>query len=81
MARTIKVIFETKQVTVSGIPDGAKITYAGLRPDTPGGKTNTLRIYSTSRGENQLAVFRDVVSFVDMSLTVSEDLPVKKVWE
>jgi len=81
MARKIKIVFENKEIHVDGIPDNAKITYAGLRPDQPGGKTNTLRIYRTSSSDNQLAVFRDVVSFVDCSLIVSEDIAVKKVWE
>lgn len=79
--RTIEVIMEGKMVTVGGIPDDAKITYGGLRPDQPGGKTNTLRIYKGSgTAANQLAVFRDVVSFHDTSLTITDGGTPKKEW-
>lgn len=83
MARTITIIFEKKQITVSNIPDNAKITYAGIVPSQPGAKTNTLRIYKSSSGDNQLAIFRDVVSFIDSTLEVSEESEIrtKKVWE
>lgn len=78
MTRTIEIETESKKFTVSNIPDNAKITYGGLRPDQPGGKTNTLRIYTA--GQNQLAVFREVVCFHDVSLKIEECGPIKDTW-
>lgn len=72
--RTIEIHFENRVIEVGGIPDEAKITYGGVRPDQPGTRSNTLRIYKSSRAENQLAVFRDVVWFRDKSLSI-KDLP------
>lgn len=80
MARTIKVTTLTEVMVVGNIPDEAKITYGGLRPDQPGQKGNTLRIYRKASGDNQLAVFRDVVSFVDCDLTVEPAGKPKEEW-
>lgn len=74
--RTIKVISSDGTFEVSEIPDNAKITYGGVRPDQPGLKTNTLRIYTSAN--NQLAVFQGVLSFHDLSLKLTR--PVKKDW-
>ena len=80
MARTIKVTTLQGIVIVGNIPDEAKITYGGLRPDQPGQKGNTLRIYRKASGDNQLAVFRDVVSFIDCDLTIADGGKPKEEW-
>lgn len=55
-----------------GIPRDAKITYGPVQPGKQGysGAGNALRIYTTAN--NQLAVFLNVESFRDLSLTVRE---------
>ena len=68
--RSIEIHTDTKVILVDNIPKDAKITYGGLRPDQPGSRTNTLRIYTSQ--QNQLAVFRDVIWFRDMSLELTE---------
>ena len=58
-------------LVVGGIPATAKITYGPVQPGKEsyrGG--NALRIYTSAN--NQLAVFLDVESFRDLSLTVKE---------
>ena len=80
MARSIKVTTLSEVIIIGNIPDEAKITYGGLRPDQPGQKGNTLRIYRKASGDNQLAVFRDVVSFVDCSLEVTPGGKPKEEW-
>lgn len=70
--RTIEVHTPNKTFRVKNIPSDARITYGGTRPDQPGGKTNTLRIYKS--GNHQLAVFREVEWFRDLSLEI-ENVP------
>lgn len=81
--RTIEVTTDKKVIVVSGIPDDSKITYGGIRPDQPGTKTNTLRIYAGGRAgssQNQLAVIRDVVEFHDLTLTIEDKGEPPKEW-
>lgn len=55
---------------VEDIPSNAKITFGALQPGKPSyHESHVLRIYTSQ--SNQLAVFRDVASFRDMSLTIS----------
>lgn len=63
---------------VENIPATAKITFG---PVTPGkasgyGERNCLRIYTA--GNNQLAVFTEVLYFRDLSLTVKTEKVSKK---
>lgn len=75
--RIIEICFADGDVSeVGNIPDDAKITFAQLNPaasgDRFGGGGLTLRIYKGSRDNgNQLAVFRNVESFRDLTLSVS----------
>lgn len=56
---------------VEGIPATAKITYGPVQPGKQSyGEHNALRIYTS--GNNQLAVFLNVLSFRDLSLNVKE---------
>lgn len=80
MSRTIEVTTDKKVFRVKNIPDNAKITYAGVRPDQPGQKTNTLRIYIGPGQQNQIAVFRDVVEFHDLMLEIQEQGALKQEW-
>ena len=80
--RTIEIVeVDGSAFTVSDIPDDAKITFAGLNPGAPGqdGRGLCIRIYKgASNGGNQLAVFRGVHSFRDLSLRLSAKA--KKDW-
>lgn len=76
--RTIEIHCEDRIYEVDNIPADAKITYGGLRPDQPGAKTNTLRIYTSQN--NQLAVFRNVEWFRDKSLNIKDIGPKKANW-
>lgn len=78
MPRSITVYTEHDCFTVDNIPDDAKITYGGVRPDAPGTKTNTLRIYQKATGVNQLAVFQGVTWFIDSSLKKTKAEPEPK---
>ena len=65
---------------MDGIPSTAKITFGPVTPGTKeqyGDRTKALRIYTTAN--NQLAVFLNVESFRDMSLTVKEERVNKKL--
>lgn len=73
--------YDGSSVIVDGIPSTAKITFGPFSPGKPttdqygrksstGDNTKALRIYTTA--QNQLAVFLDVQSFRDLSLTVKE---------
>lgn len=54
---------------VEDIPDSAKITFGPVQPGRQGyGSDNVLRIYTSQ--SNQLAVFRHVESFRDLSLSL-----------
>lgn len=55
-------------IRLGGVPENAKITFAPIQPSKAGyeQKPNALRIYTS--GNNQLAVFVDVVEFRDESL-------------
>jgi len=74
--RTIYVTLTDGSVhEVSGIPAGAKITYATVNPNgNSGGRVANdpcLRIYKGSRDNgDQLAVIRGVESFIDRTLTM-----------
>lgn len=57
------------ETRVDEIPNNAKITYGPVQPGRHGYGDNILRVYTSQ--SNQLAVFRNVVSFRDLSLTVS----------
>lgn len=54
---------------VSDIPGNAKITFGPVSPAKGGFGHNVLRIYTSE--SNQLAVFQDVESFRDLSLTIA----------
>ncbi len=78
MMRVIEVHFTDRVVEIDNIPDDAKITFGGIRPDAPGNKTNSLRIYKGSKDNgHQLAVFRDVLWFRDKTLTIKDITPEK----
>lgn len=71
--RTILIEHREGNTTeVGNIPACSKITYGPIQPGSKGGYSsgeNVLRIYTTAN--NQLAVFRDVKSFRDLSLLVT----------
>lgn len=61
----------SEPLIVSGIPDNAKITFGALQPGKDSyDRSTALRVYTTAN--NQLAVFTDVASFRDLSLTIQE---------
>jgi hypothetical protein len=70
--RSIEVtLADGRLMRVDNIPSNAKITVGPLQPggkDGYGPRETALRIYTTAG--NQLAVFRDIRSFRDLSLTV-----------
>ena len=70
--KTRSILIEHSQggaTIVDGIPASAKITFGPVQPGGRGyGGDNVLRIYTSA--SNQLAVFRDVLSFRDLSLAV-----------
>ena len=70
--RSILVIRRSDEPIIVGrIPTNAKITYGPVQPGKESyGGGNALRIYTSA--SNQLAVFLDVESFRDLSLTVQE---------
>ncbi len=83
MSRTIEVLTSGGEVfEVGNIPSDAKITFGAVNPGSKSsyGSSQTLRIYRGARADNgsQLAVFQDVVSFRDKSLTLNK--PEKKLW-
>ena len=69
---TRAILIETRDGVkkVEGIPANAKITYGPVNPGKNTGyhENNCLRIYTAAN--NQLAVFLNVISFRDLSLTV-----------
>lgn len=66
-----------KALIVEDIPANAKITYGPIQPGKESYRSgNALRIYTAAN--NQLAVFVDVESFRDLSLTVKERKVTKK---
>ena len=70
-AKTREILIEGRdgKRIVGGIPANAKITYGPVQPGKAGyGSDNALRIYTSAN--NQLAVFLNVISFRDLSLTV-----------
>ncbi len=67
-----------KKRIVSGIPANAKITYGPVQPGPRmHGEANAVRIYTSQ--QNQLAVFMNVVEFIDLSLTVEDECVTAKV--
>lgn len=70
--RSIMVISQTGTAIVRNIPSTAKITFGPMQPGQKGssypGTEAVLRIYTSL--SNQLAVFRNVLSFRDLSLDV-----------
>lgn len=69
-----------EDVIVEGVPANAKITFGPVNPGKPGyhgDNMNALRIYTSAN--NQLAVFLNVTSFRDLSLTVKERQVTRKV--
>lgn len=57
------------ETLVNGIPASAKITFGPVQPGRNGySSENVLRIYTSQ--SNQLAVFRNVASFRDLTLDV-----------
>lgn len=67
-----------KKVLVEDIPGNAKVTYGKLQPG-PHYSGNALRIYTVE--SNQLAVFCNVSSFRDLSLTVKEQTVQRRLKE
>lgn len=71
--RSIEIIFEKgSRERVSGIPANAKITFGPMNPGAKGYPSETaLRIYTSQ--QNQLAVFRNVATFRDLSLGIERE--------
>lgn len=59
-----------RKMLIEDIPANAKVTFGKLQPGPNFHGQNALRIYTVE--SNQLAVFCDVSSFRDLSLTVKE---------
>lgn len=67
-----------EDVIVEGVPTNARITFGPVQPGKDRyGSENALRIYTSA--SNQLAVFLNVTSFRDLSLTVKERKTTRKV--
>lgn len=79
--RSILVQTGGGRLIVDNIPANAKVTYGPVSPGKPSGygEGNALRIYTTAG--NQLAVFKNVEYFRDLSLNVREEKVTKTVRE
>jgi hypothetical protein len=72
---------------LGNVPDDAKLTFGALNPSSkgmggPAALSLTLRIYKGTRDNgHQIAVFRNVESFRDLSLTIKEiETKPKQTW-